>query len=169
MTGKSFSGDTPLPEEAAWLLQKADGYLDLHMPDHTRALLAEADNEWKQFAPFKQVELRLAIESGDWVLAAGLARDLRDKTPDEIAYWVQFAYALRRLKSIEDARGVLLEAIEKFPEEPVIPFNLACYECQLGRLHEAFSYLQKAVTLNPRYLQRALRDHDLEPIWEDLS
>jgi len=55
----------------------------------------------------------------------------------------------RRVKSggLQAAWGMLLPAFEKFPEEPTIPYNLACYACQMKRLDEARQWLERAATI----------------------
>ena len=49
-------------------------------------------------------------------------------------------------------------------------YNLACYECQLGRLDQARAWLRKAFDLgDPAEMQaQALRDPDLQPLWPEI-
>jgi Tfp pilus assembly protein PilF len=54
---------------------------------------------------------------------------------------------------------------ERFPDEVAIPFNLACYACQLGRLDEAREKLARAIKMEPAFLKAALEDDDLKAIW----
>jgi hypothetical protein len=48
-------------------------------------------------------------------------------------------------------------------------YNLACYECQLGRLELAKEWLEKAFKLGDAKKMKlaALDDPDLEPLWRD--
>jgi len=78
---------------------------------------------------------------------------------------VSLAYATRRAVSIESARNVLLSALPTFQNEAIIPFNLACYFCQLGELESAKEYLGKAFKIDPNWREMALEDKDLEPLW----
>jgi hypothetical protein len=50
-------------------------------------------------------------------------------------------------------------------------YNLACYECQLGRLEQAKQWLEKAFLLgDARKMKRAaLDDPDLEALWKEIS
>ena len=50
-------------------------------------------------------------------------------------------------------------------------YNLACYECQLGRLAEAKRWLVAAFELgNPRQTKlMALDDPDLRPLWDHIG
>ena len=63
----------------------------------------------------------------------------------------------------------LFPASEHFTDEPVSTYNLACYAAQLGRVEEAWEWLQKAIKVsgNAEHMQTmALADSDLKPLWE---
>ena len=49
----------------------------------------------------------------------------------------------------------------------IMRYNLACYECQLGRLEQAKNWLEKAFKLgDPKKIRlMALHDPDLESLW----
>ena len=68
-----------------------------------------------------------------------LAKRLTEFEPDNSQWPVSLAYATRRAISIEAAKEILRNAQTKFPTEAVIPYNLACYECQLGNVGSAKS------------------------------
>jgi len=48
------------------------------------------------------------------------------------------------LKRTGEARDNLLRVVEKFQLSATMRYNLACYECQLGRLEQAKMWLEKA-------------------------
>ena len=50
------------------------------------------------------------------------------------AWWINLAYSVRRIESIEKAEAILLRAREIHPESAIIAFNLACYACVGGRI-----------------------------------
>ena len=52
-----------------------------------------------------------------------------------------------------------------------VPYNLACYACQLGNLSEAWEWLQVAVELcDPEEIRGlALNDPDLEALWDRIK
>ena len=70
---------------------------------------------------------------------------------------------------MEAARAVLLGAREAHPNEPIVFFNLACYNSQLGNLEEAKEHLARAIAIDGNVRKMALDDPDLEPIWESWS
>src|SRR5438477_243501 len=68
---------------------------------------------------------------------------------------VSYAYATRRVESVEAAKEILVNAEQRFPNEPVIPYNLACYEAQLNNIKAARQYLKRTFSLNPDWRLQA--------------
>ena len=114
----------------------------------------------------------IRAEQQDWTAALSAATQLVQTAPDRPAGWLHRAYAMRRVPEggIEQAWNLLLPAAEKFPSEGVIPYNLACYACQLGQLDESRRWFKiarragKAETMKTM----ALKDEDLRPLWEEI-
>jgi Flp pilus assembly protein TadD len=108
----------------------------------------------------------------DWSQALELAHVELATHPDNPAGWLHQAYALRRVNGggLEAAWSALLPASARFPNEPIIPYNLACYACQRRQLDEAREWLRRAVKIGGRdpITRMALNDPDLEPLWEEL-
>ena len=158
-----------LNEDAQWHLQRADGYLDLSMVKEARAELDKIPDGIRRQPEVEQIELRHAMASNRWPEAEKLARELCATFPDEPGYWIQLAYAVRRASAIEHARKILLEIQPRFPSVAVIPFNLACYECQLSHADEAKKYLRNAIKIDPQCRDMALEDTDLERLWPEIE
>ena len=72
--------------------------------------------------------------------------------------------------SEQAAFDILQPVSEKFPEEPTITYNLACYDCQLGNLSEARQCLKRAFAIGDKKELKlmALNDADLKPLWEEI-
>ena len=66
-----------------------------------------------------------------------MAKCLLNHDPAEVQWSISLAYATRRAESIEAAKVILLEAVERHPKEPILHYNLTCYECQLGEVEVA--------------------------------
>jgi hypothetical protein len=66
--------------------------------------------------------------------------------------------------------GETVMASVKLPLLFAVPYNLACYACQLGNLKEAWEWLQVAVELCDAEEIRnlAINDPDLEPLWDQV-
>jgi hypothetical protein len=86
--------------------------------------------------------------------------------PDDIQWMISLSYATRRADSIQAAKEILLNAEPKFPKEPAIKYNLACYFCQMGDIKTATSYLKKAFEIDLNWRMTALEDKDLKSLWE---
>ena len=119
------------------------------------------------------LEVRWAIcaEGKSWAAAAEVAQALVTVAPERASGWVHRAYAVRRAVhgSLAQAEKLLLKALHNFPKESIIPYNLACYAAQRGRLDEAWDWLHKAMEVEgdvKTIKQRALGDTDLKPLWE---
>ena len=138
-------------------------------------MFLEANTELDKIDPFNRaapevLALRVAIYRGleKWELMQEIAKRLADFQPDDIQWTISLAYATRRADSIEAAKEVLLNAEPKFPNEPTIKYNLACYFCQTGDIQNAKNYLKKAFEIDSNWRMAALEDEDLKPLWESL-
>jgi hypothetical protein len=78
--------------------------------------------------------VRIVVYRGlqKWELMREIAKRLVEWYPQDSQWVVSWAYATRRAVSIEFPRDILLAAKPIFPQEPMIPFYLACYASQLG-------------------------------------
>jgi Flp pilus assembly protein TadD len=84
--------------------------------------------------------------------------------PDEPQWTISLAYATRRSRSIAEAEAILRAARARFPREAILPYNLACYASQLGRLDEARALLAEATALDESLKDLAAQDPDLLPL-----
>ena len=104
-----------------------------------------------------------------WELMQTVSKALVIHDPDDPHWTVSWAYVTRRADSIEQARIILVNAIERMPSAAIFHFNLACYECQFGDLTKAKITLHRAFRLEPQYRVMALDDEDLKPLWETIQ
>ena len=156
----------------AFALSAALGWIELGNP-------AEALAELERVTPENQsqpgvLELRWAAlaELKRWEEALVVASDLVRVTPDNVNGWLHRAYALRRVPAggLQAAWDALLPAAERFKQEPVVGFNLACYACRMERLDEARAWLERAMKIGKRseIQSMALADEDLQPLWAEI-
>jgi len=154
-------------------LKAAVGWLELGVPK-------EAKQELRQISPAQQghpdvleVRWRIAAEEKDWDGALEIARKMLASVPSRADGWLHQAYALRRTLggSLQQAWDALRPAAEKFGQEPIIPYNLACYACQMGQLDEARVWLKRALKIGGKLTVKkmALSDPDLKPLWEEIG
>lgn len=110
------------------------------------------------------VKLAVLQEQEDWPALRDLARSVVERSPGEAAAWVTWAYAARRAESIEAAEQILLSAETQHPAEPTIQFNLGCYACLRGDLLAARTRIDRAIALEPKFVNAAATDPDLAPL-----
>ena len=146
-------------------LTEAVGYLELGMLQDSWDALENIPAEERHLPPVLQVRLEIYRRMGKYEGMATMAEHLTKVFPEDSQNWISLAYAQRRYLDLKTAEKTLLEAQKRFPEEATIPFNLACYACQMGRLDEAREKLAKAIAMEPAFKSAALEDEDLKPIW----
>jgi tetratricopeptide (TPR) repeat protein len=103
-----------------------------------------------------------------WGYLIEISQTLIEQLPKLAEAWIHRSYALHELNQTREAFDLLLPAAKKFPKLPVIPYNLACYACQLGKLEDAMKQIEQAIDLadkNNDIRLDALEDPDLEPLW----
>lgn len=164
----------PLEPPDSHYLLAAEGWLDFGNTDEALAEL-KGISEAGEFHP-DTLQLKWAVlaQREDWMKARDVADALVECAPDLESGWIHRAYATRRMEngSIETAWLALYPAVKLFPTEPIIPYNLACYACQLGRHGEAKTWIERAIHLpeseaaQSTLKKMALDDADLEPIWD---
>jgi tetratricopeptide (TPR) repeat protein len=141
---------------------------------------AEAGEEIARIAPalldhpeVLEVRWNICAAGQRWETAFEIADRLVTVAPERSSGWIHRAYSVRRASGggLQKAWDALRPAYEKFPKEAVIPYNLACYAAQFGRLDEAWEWLHKSMEAEGNVQtiqQRALADSDLSALWERL-
>ncbi len=160
----------PLEPPDVHFLRAAHGWLDLGNPAEAAAELARISPDRALHPDVLEARWRICAAERSWEQALAVARELVQVAPDDPTGWVDQSYALHELKRTAEARAVLLPQVRAFPRVSIIPYNLACYACQLGDLDEARRWLQRARNLRSKEeIQRlALRDPDLQPLWDEI-
>lgn len=152
--------------DAAW------GWLNLGNPAEAGGELALLDEEWSHHPDVLEVRWAILATEQKWAAALPLAHALVSQSPERVSGWLHFSYNLRRVPEggLEAAWSALLPASDKFPKEPVVPYNLACYACQMGKLEDARIWLRRAFKVGSRekVIAMALKDADLKDLWSEV-
>lgn len=150
----------------------AVGWLELGNLAEARAELAQVSATQQEHPDVLELRWSISAEEKRWDEALQVAQAQVRRAPKRSSGWLHQAYALRRVPngSIQKAWEALLPAFDKFPKEPIIPFNLSCYACQLRQLDVARDWLNRAVAVGgkEKIKQMALEDTDLEPLWAEI-
>lgn len=147
------------------LRQFAEGYLVLGLCKQAAAELSQLSREERQEADSLGLEIDLQMGLKNWGAAVDASRAYAELRPRDERGWVGWAFSLRELQRVEEARAVLLRAEPLLgPKCALLHYNLACYYCLLGELEEAKRRLALAVFLQPGFGEEALSDPDLRAL-----
>jgi predicted Zn-dependent protease len=153
------------------LLTAAEGWLELGNWFEANEELGRITPEMRTHPFVLRVRWEVYAKAEKWEMAAEVARGITVMLPDNSWGYIQWAYSLHELKYTKEAHAVLLPIADKFYDEYMISYNLACYACQLGNRKEALQWIDKAIDLAGKKDIRlmALDDSDLEPLWPNIS
>jgi tetratricopeptide (TPR) repeat protein len=158
-------------------LRAALGWLDLGNDLEATRDLERISAELRVHPDVLEVRWQICARAKKWDACVVIARAIRRLDPNRYSGWLDLAYSLRRAAhaGLPAAWDALLPAAEKFPDEPLISFNLSCYACQLGRLEDACHWLRRAFAIaartgaKKRLRLMALNQPDLEPLWRKIG
>jgi hypothetical protein len=113
----------------------------------------------------------LLVRRKDWQRALETARAITALAEDKSSGWLMQAYCLHGLNCTEEAFELLGGVVEKFPNEELPAYNLACYACQVGKLDDARRWLKKAMQVGRAVSvkAKALKDNDLKSLWPEIE
>ncbi len=171
MTGDRVEEMSKLQPPDAHYLVAAIGWLELGNHVEAGEEIAKISPAFITHPDVLEVRWAVCASGKSWEAALLVAEILVDKAPERDSGWIHRAYAARRVKDggLQKAWEALRPAFEKFPKTSMIPYNLACYAAQFGRLEEAWQWLHKAMAAagDTQQIKRmALADADLQPLWE---
>ena len=114
-----------------------------------------------------EVRWRICAKTGKWDECVDIAGAIIKLDPKRPFGWIHRSFALQELKRTQEAFDQLLPGADRFPTLWLIPYNLACYCAQLGKLEECEGWFKKAMAIDDLTVQRtAIDDPDLKPLWE---
>ena len=163
--------EIPLPHRHR--VRAAEGWLMLgdpgealaeldRLPDGFRQRLEVLSLHWAACTALKRWDEAWSVANAQWTLH-----------PEVVESWVHRSYAARRHSggSVAKAFGLLEPALERFPGEPILHYNLACYLAQMGRLEEAWLRFRGALEVGDaiEFRTMGLADEDLRPIWPRIA
>ena len=155
-------------------LRAAVGWLELGDASEALTELDEVSDALQEHPDVLETRWLALARNQRWTAAAQVARRIIAAVPERPAGWLHHAYALRRAPGggVLAAFNALSPVAGKFPQEPIIPYNLACYTCQMHRdVAETLAWLQQAISAGERkeILAMAIKDPDLEPLREEIK
>jgi predicted Zn-dependent protease len=154
-------------------LDAAQGWVGLGNNAEARAELAHLPERLQDHPAVLEVRWAIAASDNDWTVALEIARQAIQACPEDPFGMVHQAYALRRMPGcgLQAAWDALFPAMERFPKDPIIPYNLACYAAQMDQVDHARILFARALAIGKKdqLRQMALNDPDLEPLWKEIA
>jgi tetratricopeptide (TPR) repeat protein len=120
-----------------------------------------------------------------WEACFDTGSALVNVAPGRSQSWRHRSASLHYMKRSQEAYDLLLPALDTFPDDWSIHYDMACYACVLGNHQEARARLERAFELgekvsfqrvrkgalaaSQRIKEMALEDPDLEPLWSEIA
>ena len=153
-------------------IRDTEGWLELGDVISAFKALEEIDPQHRAHPKVLRLRWQIYAKAKKWSNAFTVAEGLTRVAPSEVLPFVWRSYSARRMKggSVAQAFELLRDVSDDFPDEPLVAFNGACYLCQVGRLDEARTWLQRCFVAAEKsgeaktYRRRAGDEPDLEPL-----
>ena len=151
-------------------LEFAAGYLALGMISEASDELEAIEGGDRLRPEVMALRCDLYLEARQWDLLLAVARELARQRPGEVKGWIGWAFALRELNRVGEARAVLLEAEPIHGKDSgLLHYNLACYCCLLGDRAAARLRLRLAGQMDRHWRAAALDDPDLQAMRDEIA
>ncbi len=117
------------------------------------------------------VRWQIYVDSEWWEAAWIVSKALCEVLPDTAETWICQANSLQKYRGSAAAADLLIETKKKFPQHPIVSYNLACYLAQINRFDEAGRHLTDAFRLEEGIALKvaSVHDPDLKPLWEKIG
>ena len=165
---------TPFDAPDIHHLRAAHGWHELGNDAEALAELEQITPAARSHPDVLEIRWHIYAKAKKWDDCRDIAAALLKEAPERAEAWLHLSYSVRRATGggIQAAYDVIYQAAKRFPKEPTIPYNLACYACQLGKPAIAKSFLKQAFRMakDPKPIKAmALADPDLEPLWPEIA
>jgi len=151
-------------------IEYAKGYIELGLVNEASDELEAIDGDARMSIEVLRTRVDLYMEAKLWDMVVAVAKPVCEETPKDGGAWIAWAYALRELQRVTEARDILLRAEPLHGKtSSVLQYNLACYACLLGQMQEARRRLSAACKMDARCKAEALDDDDLRALWDDIA
>ena len=101
-----------------------------------------------------------------WHAALDAARAYTKAAPDKSFGWLEQAVCLQEMKFTQRAVNTLLSVVDRFPQDAQIPYHLARFMSEMGRLEGSHRWLFKALEIGDKaqLATQAVAEPDFEPL-----
>lgn len=158
-------GVDPLSPDDRRHVEAAQGWCELDAFSEAEAELDQVSPESRGHPEVLEARWQLCAAVGEWDQALELANAITRRAPHRPDGYGFVASSLQGLGRAGEAMSVLLQAVQRFPRDELILYDLACICCRLGQLRDATTWLNMAIAFGGDELKkRALDDPELEAV-----
>jgi predicted Zn-dependent protease len=150
-------------------LRAAEGWLELGNCVEAGAELDQIALGLRINPAVLEMRCRVFTVAKQWEGLIEASAALIAQQPQKAELYVRHANALFFLGRTAEARSFVLPLINRFPDNAILQYNLACYECQLGNFDDSKFWLIKSIVMNKTLWQFARQDPDLAPFWRHFT
>jgi len=154
-------------------LRAVAGWMELGLPGEGLAELAELDSALRQHPDILKIQFSILRPLRRFTEALDTAEQITHQAPGDKWGWLYRSHALHWLGRSSEAYAQLRPLREKFPHAFELPYDLACYCAQTGRVEEARQLIQESLALSgdkrSEVQSMARQDPDLLPLWNELG
>jgi len=163
--------NTKLPPPHGHYFDAAIGWLELGNPAEALAELNRLPGEYSRDPRVLELRWQSLARLGRWAESLPVAEIYCQEAPGIAQSWLHCAVSLYRAGRTQEAWNLLLPMAARFPRSWIVPYDLACYACQLGRTDEGRVWLKTAFRLHQSKDVRALAlaDPDLQILWPEIA
>lgn len=147
-------------------LEYAQGYLGLGLVNEAADELELIEGKDRMSTPVLLMRCELYMAAKQWDMVDAMAKVVTAREPKIEEAWLHWAYALRRLKGLNEAKAILLAAEAHHAASATLHFNLGCYLSLLGDQVEARRRVGIACKMDKSLQKAALDDPDLKGMWD---
>jgi hypothetical protein len=113
-------------------LEYAKGFIQLGMVNEASDELEQIDWSDRLSPEVLVVRVDLYHAAKNWDLMRDVAKHLAESYPDQSNHWMHWAFALKEMDEVEEAKAVAFRGLELHPEEAVLHYNMACDHVDAG-------------------------------------
>lgn len=154
-------------------LRAVAGWMELGLPAEGLGELADLPAVLRKHPEILKVRFSILRPLRRFAEALDTAEQITHQAPGDKWGWLYRSHALHWLGRSGEAYSQLQPLREKFPHAFEVPYDLACYCAQTGRVDEARTLIQECLILSgPKRTEvraMALQDPDLRPLWLELG
>jgi tetratricopeptide (TPR) repeat protein len=151
-------------------LNAAQGWLGLGNHIEANEELECITAEFRSHTDVLEIRWHIYAHAKKWDSCVDIAAAIIKLESNRAEEWIHRSFALHELNRTQEAFDQLMPVADTFPDVWLIPYNLACYCAQLGRLDECQEWFKRAMAIDEETVkQEAIDDPDLKPFWDSMS